>query len=50
MAAPNKKTANGIAFVSDSPPGGFGRGESGFTDWFTSEEQLKSGLKSLEDT
>jgi hypothetical protein len=39
-----------IAFVSDSPPGGFGSGESGFTDWFTSEEQLKIELKSLENT
>ena len=39
-----------IAYVSDSPPGGFGSGESGFTEWFASEEKLKSGLKSLEDT
>ena len=50
MAAPSKRTPDWIVFVSDSPPGGFGSGESGFTDWFTSEEQLKSGLKSLEDT
>jgi hypothetical protein len=42
------KPGNWIAHVSDSPPGGFGSGESGFTDWFTSEEQLKSELKSLE--
>lgn len=50
MAAPSKKTADWIAFVSDSPPGGFGSGESGFTEWFASEEELKSGLQSLENT
>jgi hypothetical protein len=50
MAAPSKKTADWIAFVSDSPPGGFGSGESGFTEWFASEAQLKSGLRALENS
>jgi hypothetical protein len=50
MATPSKKTADWIAFVSDSPPGGFGSGESGFTEWFASEEELKSGLQSPENT
>jgi hypothetical protein len=47
MAAPSNKTADWIAFVSDSPPGGFGSTESRFTDWFTSEEHLRTMLKVL---
>jgi hypothetical protein len=45
--APKHESADWIAYVSDSPPGGFGSGESGFTAWFTSEQQLKSELKAL---
>ena len=47
MAAPSKKTADWIAFVCNSPPGGFGSTESGFTHWFTSKEHLRTMLKHL---
>ncbi len=47
MTAPGKKTVDRIALASNSPPGGLGGGESGFTDWSTSEEHLRTKLKHL---
>jgi len=49
MAAPSKKTADWIAYVSDWPPGGFGSAGSGLTKWFETEEQVKAELKSLKE-
>jgi hypothetical protein len=50
MAAPSTKTADWIAYVSESTPGGFGIGDSGFTEWFSSKAPLNFRLKSLRNT
>jgi hypothetical protein len=49
MAAPSKKTADWIAYVTDWPPGGFGSAGSGFTEWLETEEQVKAELTSLKE-
>ena len=49
MAVPSKKTADWIAYVSDSPPGGFGSAGGGFTEWLDTEEQVKAEVKFLKD-